>query len=131
MYLLIDSRHELQKMDQTVLEWLDQTALHLPYTIVMTKADSVRGGPRGMSPLLNTVSLRYQHAWYQEAVLQGQIEGFHNKQAIEMREGMGVLQSPIIHVTSASKGMGLNELWKSVCYELKQGPRREDTVWGT
>jgi len=42
LFVLIDSRHEPQKIDIEFMEWLGENAV--PFTIVFTKADKLTGG---------------------------------------------------------------------------------------
>jgi len=131
LYLLVDSRHgKAQQTDFAVMKWLDENAPLLPYTVVLTKADGVRGGPAGLVPHLNTLSLRYQQSEYQSLTLEErrqQNQGIVREGALPPghfeEHGLDLTrQSPIIHITSAKKNMGLLELWKSVCYEFQLGP---------
>ena len=39
LFLLIDSRHELQKIDMRCTQWLFEH--HIPFTIVLTKTDKI------------------------------------------------------------------------------------------
>mmetsp|Transcript_11734 Transcript_11734/g.32508 ORF Transcript_11734/g.32508 Transcript_11734/m.32508 type:complete len:459 (-) Transcript_11734:31-1407(-) len=127
LYVLVDSRHvNAQSTDFAVLRWLDDNAPHLPYTVVLTKADGVR--PQGLVPHLNTVAMRYQQAEFQT---QTEVEvPEEQRRAVPgqfQRLGQRMTNmSPLIHITSAQKKMGLQELWSSVCYELQQGPYPRD-----
>jgi GTP-binding protein len=42
LFVLIDSRHEPQKIDIEFMEWLGENAV--PFTIVFTKGDKLAGG---------------------------------------------------------------------------------------
>ena len=126
LYLLVDGRQVQQSLDWSILKWLDETATDLPYSIVFTKADS--SSPQELSPLLNTLSMRYNQKFRPHTELDHRheelhqlcasvgVEAPHNKQTLLDQRGG---QSPIFHVTSATKGMGLDELWKSISWEFQ------------
>ena len=94
LFLLQDARVGPQTFDQTVQGWLEEA--DIPFTIVLTKADGVRR----MADIIkhvNQICMRYHH--------RQQVDGT-------------LLQSPLVHVTSAKLGTGLDELWYMIETEL-------------
>lgn len=94
LFLLQDARVGPQTFDQTVQGWLEEAAI--PFTVVLTKAD----GARRMADIIkhvNQICMRY-----------------HHRQQIDNT----LLQSPLVHVTSAKVGTGLDELWSVIEAEL-------------
>mmetsp|Transcript_23553 Transcript_23553/g.53738 ORF Transcript_23553/g.53738 Transcript_23553/m.53738 type:complete len:258 (-) Transcript_23553:104-877(-) len=88
-YLLFDARTGLLNLDRAVMGWFDEA--RLPYTVVLTKADKV-SIPK-LVKIVNEICMRYHSQIY------GQGNGY---------------QSPLVHVTSARKGIGLEELMWSI-----------------
>jgi len=130
LYLLVDARHLQQTMDLSILKWLDEVAIYLPYTIVLTKADAIRGGPPALMPLLNSLSMRYQHGQFQQGLQHDDDDNDIDSllemptNALQPEGALAANQSPVIHVTSSSKNIGIDDLWKSICFEFQQGPLR-------
>ena len=91
LYLLIDCRREdgPQPADRTVMGWLDEA--EIPYTMVLTKADAV-AVPLVLNHV-NNLCTRYASQYALEEM---------------------VFQSPVVHITSSSKGFGVYELMHSV-----------------
>jgi GTP-binding protein len=89
LFLLIDSRRGPLPLDRSVMTWLDEAGI--PYSVVLTKADQV-AIPMVVKEV-NELCLRYA-----------------SQQALED----SVAQSPVIHVTSARKSLGIHELMLSV-----------------
>ena len=86
--LLIDSRRGTSQFDRNIMGWFDEA--EIPYTMVLTKADCV-----ALPQLIrfsNEVCMRYHSQLYQ-------------------RNGS---QGPIVHVTSASKNTGIEELMATI-----------------
>jgi GTP-binding protein len=94
LFLLQDARVGPQAFDQTVQGWLEEA--NIPFTIVLTKSD----GARRMADIIkhvNQICMRY-----------------HHRQQIDDT----LSQSPLVHVTSAKLGTGLDELWSAIESEL-------------
>ena len=90
LYLLVDSRRDgPQPADRTVMSWLDQA--EIPYTMVLTKADRVA------VPLVIK-----------------QVNDFCARYASQLALEDTVEQSPVVHVTSSTEGMGIRELMYSI-----------------
>jgi GTP-binding protein len=89
LFLLIDSRRGPLPLDRSVMTWLDDKGI--PYSVVLTKADQV-AVPMVVKEV-NSLCLRYA-----------------SQQALEEF----VAQSPVIHVTSSQKSLGIHELMLSV-----------------
>ncbi|HET8737712.1 MAG TPA: YihA family ribosome biogenesis GTP-binding protein, partial [Pricia sp.] len=79
-FVLVDIRHEPQKIDMEFMEWLAENAI--PFCIVFTKADKLK--PKA---------------------LQRQVEGY-----IEMLLSGVWEEAPHYFVTSSSKGIGRDEV---------------------
>lgn len=103
LYLLLDARQTQQTLDWAIFKWLDGAGCRIPYTVVLTKADAV-GRPSDLIPQLNSLTLRFQHLLLQSPAGNDQ--------------NVATGQSPVIHITSAKKNIGIAELWKSVSAEL-------------
>ena len=101
LYLLVDSRRDgPQPADRTVMSWLDQA--EIPYTMVLTKADRVA------VPLVIK-----------------QVNDFCARYASQLALEDTVEQSPVVHVTSSTEGMGIRELMYSIetdfaSYEIEE-----------
>lgn len=102
LFILMDSRRGIQGPnvhDRVVMRWLEDA--EIPYTIVLTKADRVS------VPIVvrqvNDFCLRYA----------SQPHNQYNKQNND-NNLFGVAQSPVVHVTSSTKGWGINELMLSI-----------------
>ena len=89
LFLLIDSRRGPLPLDRSVMTWLDEKGI--PYSVVLTKADQV-AVPMVVKEV-NSLCLRYA-----------------SQQALEEF----VAQSPVVHVTSSQKSLGIHELMLSV-----------------
>jgi GTP-binding protein len=89
LFLLIDSRRGPLPLDRSVMTWLDDKGI--PYSVVLTKADQV-AIPMVVKEV-NALCLRYA-----------------SQQALEE----SVTQSPVVHVTSSQKSLGIHELMLSV-----------------
>lgn len=91
LFLLLDARRDEgpSTVDTTVIEWAEEA--EIPFSLVLTKADRV-SAPKVVKQV-NDLCIRY--ATRPET-----------------------LQSPIVHVTSASKYWGINELLQSIEAEL-------------
>lgn len=100
VYMLTDARLEPQSVDATVQGWLDQAGV--PYVVVLTKADAVRKAL--LVKHVNHVCGRYTH------LLQEALQTDDDSDD----EPLNVFQSPLVHVTSAKEGAGLDELWYSI-----------------
>ena len=85
IFLLVDSRIGLQKLDVAVMSWFDE--LNMPYTIVLTKSDKARKNE--MMRLINDLCMRYHSQLYGQA---------------------GGCQGPVIHITSSKDKKGIIEL---------------------
>lgn len=94
LFLLQDARVGPQTFDQTVQGWLEEAAI--PFTVVLTKAD----GARRMADIIKHVNQICMH--------------YHHRQQVDET----LLQSPLVHVTSAKLGTGLEELWYMIETEL-------------
>lgn len=110
VFMLIDSRLAGKKsgastnlIDFAVLGWLEEA--EIPYSIVLTKCDATKDAM--IIKMVNEFCMRYQsqclatnNAMDNEDM--ESVDGYYND----------VFQSPLIHVTSAKKGNGMNEmLW--------------------
>ena len=94
LFLLVDARRGDEgpsKLDQTVMEWAEDA--EIPFSVVLTKADRV-SVPKVVKQV-NDLCTRYA-----------------------TRHGEGTFQSPMIHVTSASKHWGIHELLESIEVEF-------------
>jgi GTP-binding protein len=89
LFLLIDSRRGPLPLDRSVMTWLDEKGI--PYSVVLTKSDQV-AVPMVVKEV-NSLCLRYA-----------------SQQALEEF----VAQSPVVHVTSSQKSLGIHELMLSV-----------------
>lgn len=94
LFLLQDARVGPQTFDQTVQSWLEEA--EIPFTVVLTKSDGVRR-LADIIKHVNQICMRYHHMQQDDHTL---------------------LQSPLVHVTSAKHGTGLDELWWSIEGEL-------------
>lgn len=103
VYLLVDGRHGATDFDLSVMRWLDEGGL--PYTVVLTKCDAI--GKPAIVKHVNQVCMRYQHI----------------NEDVKRRE---VFMSPVVHVTSASKGLGIPELLWSIETEFHSDDDIED-----
>lgn len=128
LFLLLDARRGLEgpsELDLAVLSWLEQAAI--PYTVVLTKADRVS------VPLVvrqvNDFCLRYAAA---SASTTTTMNVGDNDDAEEVEENsggdafFGPIQSPVVHVTSSSRGWGINELMLSVEAEFLGTAEKDD-----
>jgi GTP-binding protein len=88
LYLLVDARRGTSQFDRNIMGWFDEA--DIPYTLVLTKADKV-STPQTVR-LTNDICMRYHSQLY---------------------SGKGS-QGPIVHVTSAAKNRGIEELMASV-----------------
>ncbi|SHJ48193.1 ribosome biogenesis GTP-binding protein YihA/YsxC [Pseudozobellia thermophila] len=79
-FVLVDIRHEPQKIDMEFMEWLAENAV--PFCIIFTKADKLK--PKAIERNVNT---------YLDKLLSGAWE-----------------EAPSYFITSSSKGIGRNEL---------------------
>lgn len=110
LFLLIDARRGLARdgsataLDLSVMRWMDKEAI--PYTVVITKADCV-STPQVVK-VANEACTRYQQTHQME---QGGI--LHDSAANDKVETMGWM-SPLVHITSAKKGEGLQELRSAI-----------------
>ena len=110
LFLLIDARRGLARdgsattLDLSVMRWMDKEAI--PYTVVITKADCV-SAPQVVK-VANEACTRYQQAHQME-----QEDILHDSAANDMVDTMGWM-SPMVHITSAKKGEGLQELRSAV-----------------
>ena len=86
VYLLIDSRHGLKKVDDEALDALDLAAVS--YQIVLTKADKIKAS---------------------------ELAAVAEKTANEVRKHVAAY--PIVHATSAEKGMGITELRAAILFD--------------
>ncbi|NLY24771.1 MAG: YihA family ribosome biogenesis GTP-binding protein [Bacteroidales bacterium] len=59
LFVLIDSRHEPQKIDMEFMEWLGENAV--PFTIVFTKGDKLAGGRLQMN--VNAYKEKLMKSW--------------------------------------------------------------------
>jgi ribosome biogenesis GTP-binding protein YsxC/EngB len=130
LFLLIDARRGLvgstaagkQKgsalLDQSVMRWLDRAGI--PYSVVITKADCV-SAPQVVK-VANEACIRY-HQQHQENE-ERRMEYEEKIDDMEIDDGdIGGLEpsgwmGPIVHVTSAKKGDGIQELRSAVEAEL-------------
>mmetsp|Transcript_22761 Transcript_22761/g.47719 ORF Transcript_22761/g.47719 Transcript_22761/m.47719 type:complete len:471 (-) Transcript_22761:407-1819(-) len=101
LFLLMDARRGMEgpnEHDRIVMRWLEDA--EIPFTIVLTKADRVS------VPLVvkqvNDFCLRFASQQQQQ----------HDS---------GVAQSPVVHVTSSTRGWGIHELMISVETEFFAG----------
>jgi len=88
IFLLIDARRGISQFDRVIMGWFDEA--EIPYTIVVTKADLVSTAQ--IIILANEICMRYHSQ-------------FHS--------GYGG-QSPVVHITSASKKTGIVELMSTI-----------------
>ena len=95
LYLLQDARVGPQSFDHTIMGWLEEA--EIPYTVVLTKLDGVRRRAAVIQHV-NQVCMRYHHQQQQQ----------------QQEQQQEVLQSPVVHVTSARTGVGVAELWSSL-----------------
>lgn len=91
LFVLLDARRDApSSLDNTVLQWAQEA--EIPFSVVLTKADRVS------LPLVvkqvNDLCMRYSS---QDALVED-----------------GTYQSPVVHVTSAQKKWGINELLESI-----------------
>lgn len=87
-FLLIDARRGVSRFDRVIMGWFDEAAI--AYTIIVTKADKV--SMSHVKALANEICMRYHS---------------------QLHSGYGE-QSPIVHITSASKKIGINELMATI-----------------
>ena len=127
LYVLVDSRRVQQSIDWSILQWMDENAVDLPYSIVFTKADDLERGPQEIAPHLNTLSMRYNHLFrpQQPTMDDDEENGFKHTAIPSPRNEEDFLtrlggQSPVFHITSASDHLGIEELWKSICNEFEK-----------
>lgn len=59
LFVLVDSRHEPQKIDMEFIEWLGENAV--PFAIVFTKAD--KQGPRVLEAKVDAYKKELQKSW--------------------------------------------------------------------
>lgn len=59
LFLLIDSRHEPQKIDMEFMEWLGENGI--PFSIVFTKTDKLKGGK--LQGTINLYIKQLQEQW--------------------------------------------------------------------
>jgi len=91
------TRHSTHLLDLAVLQWLEESCI--PYSIVLTKCDKSKSN---VIKMVNEMCMRY-HALLNDEAMTSENED---------DEGNYVYQSPIIHVTSGKKGLGIQEiLW--------------------
>ena len=92
--MLIDARRSIHIIDSSIMGWLDEAGVD--YTVVLTKCDSVT------KPILvkgaNEICMRYHSQCHQIEAF-GEIVGY---------------QSPFVHITSSSKGIGIVDLMYAV-----------------
>ena len=104
VFLLQDARLQVpQMLDNWVSEWME--ASEIPYTIVLTKADTITvDGKRtaGIVKHANLISMRFQHLY------------------ASAPEGGTVYMSPFVHATSSRKNTGMAEMVGSVLAEFQQ-----------
>lgn len=91
LYLLVDARRGTSQFDRNIMGWFDEA--DIPYTLVLTKADRV-GAPQ-LVRYTNEVCMRYHSQLYAGKPENG-------------------CQGPIVHVTSAKRNTGMEELMASV-----------------
>jgi len=98
-------------LDLAVMNWMDEEAI--PYTIVITKADCV-SKPQ-LVKVANEACMRYQqqHQEEQEHILYGNDEDNADDGSDDEQYVAGWM-SPVVHITSATKDEGLQELRSAV-----------------
>ena len=92
LFLLMDARRGMEgpnEHDRIVMRWLEDA--EIPFSIVLTKADRVS------LPLVVK-----------------QVNDFCLRFASQQQYGTVVAQSPVVHVTSSTKGWGIHELMVSI-----------------
>lgn len=97
LFLLLDARREISKLDETVIQWTEEA--EIPFTLVITKADRV--GIPTVIKQTNDFCIRY--ATKKET-----------------------FQSPIVHVASSSNRWGIHELLETVETEFIGLPGDEE-----
>ena len=111
LFLLIDARRGLGRdgntaiaLDLSVMRWMDEE--EIPYTLVITKADCV-SAPQ-LVKVANEGCIRYQqqHQAEMEQILYDNVK----EEDVEAAGWMG----PVVHITSAKKGEGIQELRSAV-----------------
>jgi GTP-binding protein EngB required for normal cell division len=105
LFLLMDARRGgPNELDRTVMRWLEDA--DIPYTIVLTKADRV-SLPLAVRQV-NDFCLRY-------AALRSSVDDDDDDEEEEENDyDTSVAQSPVIHVTSSTRGWGIHELMLAV-----------------
>lgn len=110
LFLLIDARRGLNRdgstiaLDLSVMHWMDEEAI--PYTVVITKADCV-SAPQ-LVKVANEACMRYQQQHQEEQ------ENLLDADAENAEENIAGWMSPVVHLTSAKKGQGLQELRSAI-----------------
>mmetsp|Transcript_23340 Transcript_23340/g.26588 ORF Transcript_23340/g.26588 Transcript_23340/m.26588 type:complete len:338 (+) Transcript_23340:138-1151(+) len=92
VFLLIDARRGVGTIDYAVMGWFDEA--EIPYSIVLTKIDRV--GDAHSIRIANELGMRYEN---------------------QLNLNMGD-QSPIVHLTSASKNSGIFDLMSTIDAEF-------------
>jgi GTP-binding protein EngB required for normal cell division len=115
LFLLIDARRGINvensnqvALDLGVMRWMDEEGI--PYSVVVTKADCV-GAPQRVK-VANEACIRYQQQ-HQEEQEQIMYEGVASEDVV----AAGYM-GPVVHITSAKKNEGLEELRSAVEAEL-------------
>ena len=118
LFLLVDARRGMSQtaslLDLSVMRWMDEEGI--PYTIVITKADCVQA-PQ-LVKVANEACMRYQqqHQEEQEHLLYGSNDNNENEEDYD--DQVAGWMGPVVHITSAKKGDGLNELRSAVEVEF-------------
>jgi len=125
VFLLQDARLQVpQNLDHTVAAWMDKA--EIPYTIVLTKADTVTAdGKRtaGIIKHVNLNALRF-HQQYLEH-LQDMEDDVTGDESTPTRKT--VCMSPFVHATSSRKNTGIAELLPSIFSEFEHGSMDESS----
>lgn len=107
IFLLIDARQGVTKIDYTVLDWLQEKG-RIPHTLVWTKSDAV-----SQPELIK--GLNQAFLWH------------HHRVFRSMEDGDTCWMGPIIHTTSTKgSGMGLMELLAAIEVEFLVDDQDED-----
>ena len=123
VFLLQDARLQVpQNLDHTVAAWMDEA--EIPYTIVLTKADTVTAdGKRtaGIIKHVNLNALRF-HQQYLEHLQDVEDDNDDDKNTSKT-----VCMSPFVHATSSRKNTGIAELLPSIFSEFEHGSMDESS----